>query len=300
MSDTPDMRATRPALDVLTRAGVEAGVPTAGAELIRDGVNVLYRLPGDVVARIGPAGSYDTAAHLVRVSRWLATTEVPVVRVLGDVPQPVVVDGRPVTWWARLPRHRHATPAELGATLRRIHALTAPDSPPLPPLDPFSELDEAIADATTITHHDRAWLADLLARLRREHVELQSVLPRYVIHGDAWQGNLAVLEDGTPVLLDLDHFGLGPREWDLVQLAVDHTDFARITSAEYEAFVNAYGGYDVTTQPGYRTMATTVELRWTAFALRKANTNPDAAKEAGHRVACLRGDVERPWQWTAF
>jgi aminoglycoside phosphotransferase len=301
MSDPPGLRAADTAHDVLTEAGVTAGVPTVGAALIRDGVNVLYRLPGDVVARIGPAGSYDTAAHLVRVSHWLDTIGVPAVRVLNSVQQPTMVGDQPVTWWAEIPEHRHATPAELGAALKRVHALPVPDALSLPVLDPFSGLDKAIAGATTLTDQDRVWLTNLLSELRHEYEHLQSGLPRYVIHGDAWQGNLVVPEDGAAsVLLDLDRFGLGPREWDLVPLAVDHTDFGRITPAEYHVFVDAYGGYDVTTWPGYRTLATATELRWTTFAISKANTAPEATHEAGHRLACLRGDIQRPWQWTAF
>lgn len=290
-----------PAHDVLTEAGVEAGVPTVGAALIRDGVNVLYRLPGDVVARIGPAGSHDTAAHLIRVSRWLAAIGVPAVRVLNNVRQPTLVGDRPVTWWAELPEHRHATPSELGAALKRLHALPVPDALSLPVLDPFSGLDKVITRAATLTDQDRVWLMDLLCRLRREYADLQSGLPLYVIHGDAWQGNFVLPENGAAaVLLDLDRFGLGPREWDLVPLAVDHTDFGRITPAEYHAFVDAYGGYDVTTWPGYRTLATATELRWTTFAISKANTSPGAAREARHRLDCLRGDIRHPWQWTAF
>jgi hypothetical protein len=300
MSDQSAMQGARPAYDVLTKAGIEAGVPTLGAELIRDGSNVLYRLPGRAVARIGPAGSSDTAAHLVRVSRWLVTTDVPAVRLLDGVRQPTMVGDRPVTWWAQLPDHRNATPIELGATLQRLHALIPPDTPILPVLDPFTGLDDTITTAPTLTDRDRTWLTNLLTRLRHEYAELQPELPRHVIHGDAWQGNLAVPEDGIPILVDLDHIGLGPREWDLVPLAVDHTDFARITPADYDAFIDAYHGYDVTTWPGYRTLATIMELRWTAFVLGKTSTDPDAAKEGNHRLACLRGDIEPPWQWTAF
>nr|BFE51229.1 hypothetical protein GCM10017745_46560 [Saccharothrix mutabilis subsp. capreolus] len=161
-------------------------------------------------------------------------------------------------------------------------------------------MDAAIAHATTITERDRAWLDRLLAGLRSEYAVLQDTLPRCVIHGDAWQGNLAVPRDGAPTLVDLDHFGIGPREWDLAPFTVDYTDFSRITAAEYGEFVAAYGGYDMTTQPYYRTLATTMELRWIAFALRKANSDPHAALEARHRLACLRGDIEPPWRWTAF
>ncbi|MGM1058458.1 phosphotransferase family protein [Saccharothrix sp. Mg75] len=285
---------------MLSKAGVEAGVPTIGAELIRDGTNVLYRLPDGIVARIGPAGSYRTAAHSVRISRWLATTAVPAVRVADHGQQPVLVEDRPVTWWAQLPEHRHATPTELGAALKEVHALAVPALPPLPAFDPFHELDQVIAASAAVTDRDRAWLTDLIAALRHEYSELLSELLRCTIHGDAWQGNLAVPENHAPTLMDLDHFGLGPREWDLIPLAVDRTDFARITPAEYEAFVDAYGGYDVTGHPGYRTLATITELRWIAFAIRKAKTSPKARGEAEYRLACLRGDIERPWRWTAL
>lgn len=134
-----------------------------------------------------------------------------------------------------------------------------------------------------------------------EYMTLVPELAWCVIHGDAWQGNLVVpVEGGAPVLLDLDHVGLGPREWDLISLAVDYTDFARITTSDYQDFVDAYGGYDMTTWSGYRTLATIRELRWTAFVLGKATANPKAAQQVRHRVACLRGEVERPWSWSAF
>jgi hypothetical protein len=86
----------------------------------------------------------------------------------------------------------------------------------------------------------------------------------------------------------------------LIALAVDRTDFERIDQAEYRAFVDAYGGYDVTTWPGYRTLADILELRWVCFALAKASTNPVAADQARHRIACLRGEIPRPWRWTAL
>lgn len=102
------------------------------------------------------------------------------------------------------------------------------------------------------------------------------------------------------MLLDLDHVGIGLREWDLVSLAVDYTDFARLTDSDYQAFVDAYGGYDMTAWSGYRTLATIRELRWTAFVLGKAKTSTEAAQQVRHRVACLRGEIERPRSWSAF
>jgi hypothetical protein len=111
---------------------------------------------------------------------------------------------------------------------------------------------------------------------------------------------VAVPDDGGAILLDLEHVALGPHEWDLIAVAVDQTDFRRIGVAEYRSFVDAYGGYDVTTWPGYRTLADTLELRWVCFALGKASRDKAAADEARHRIACLRQEIPRPWTWTAL
>ncbi|MGH3621974.1 MAG: phosphotransferase enzyme family protein [Sciscionella sp.] len=300
--------------DVLAAAGRKAGVPTAEATLIRDGTNVIYQMPAGVVARVGPPSSQLVAARQIQAWRWLADAGIPVVRAVDNIDQPTVVvravdnidqptvvGNRPVTWWVQLPDHRHATPAELGAILGRLHALDVPESPSFPVVDPFEGLHESIEGGTALPEDDLVWLRALARRLRSEYLALAPGLPRCVIHGDAWQGNVVVPRaGGAPVLLDLDHVGIGPREWDLVSLAVDYTDFARITDLDYQAFVDAYGGYDMTAWPGYRTLATIRELRWTAFVLGKAKANPKAAEQVRHRVACLRGEIERPWSWSAF
>jgi aminoglycoside phosphotransferase (APT) family kinase protein len=121
-----------------------------------------------------------------------------------------------------------------------------------------------------------------------------------VLHGDAWQGNVAVAESGETILLDLENVSVGRQHWDLVQVAADHTDFARITDDEYLSFVESYDGFDVTQLADYRTLADIAELRWTCFALMRAATSSNAAHEARHRIACLRGEYPRPWTWNAL
>lgn len=291
---------TPPARDVLADAGYRAGVRTDGAKLIRDGSNVLYALPGEVVARIGRVGAESTARREVEVSLWLAANGFPAVRAIAGIDQPTLVKGWPVTWWALLPEHRPATTAELGATLRDLHALAVPKDLLLPQVDPFARLAQKIDEARTISTENRAWLSRHLDDLREAYTDLPSGQPLCVVHGDAWQGNLAVPHGGGPVLLDLEHVGIGRPEWDLVPLVVDHTDFGRITAEEYRAFVGAYGGYDVIAWPGFRTLAAILELRWACFVLSKADKNEEAEREARHRIACLRGDVPLPWSWSAF
>jgi hypothetical protein len=54
---------------------------------------------------------------------------------------------------------------------------------------------------------------------------------------------------GSPILLDLESVSIGHPDWDLISFAVDHVDFARVDDQQYRAFVDAYGGRDVTAPP---------------------------------------------------
>ena len=260
----------------------------------------MYRLREDVVARVGRPGTAGTAKREVEVADWLAASGLSVTRTVEGVTQPVVVDDRPVTWWRLLPEHRAATPAELGSVLRALHAVPVPTSPRLPTSDPLAVLDELIVEAPWVDDEDRAWLVAHVADLRKRYRRSSLEEPRNVIHGDAWQDNVAVPAAGAPILLDLEHVSIGHPDWDLIQLAVDYADFARIDEQEYRSFVHAYGGYDVTTTAGFRVLADIQELRWTNYVIAKSESNEAAGREVRHRIACLRGKVARPWTWTAF
>jgi hypothetical protein len=285
--------------DVLRVAARTVGLDCNNAYLIRDGSNAMYRLPGSIIARIGRPGSQPTAEHEIRVSQWLSGAGVAVTQAVSDFEQPTMVGDRPVTWWKLLPEHRSASPAEVGTAIRALHALPLPDNLALPSFDPFAQLDQRITQADGITTDDLDWLTCHLANLRDRYNDLHLGVPRHAIHGDAWQGNVAVTKSHELILLDLEHVSIGHCEWDLIPLAVDYTDFARLTAADYQSFVEAYG-QDVTIEPEFRVLANVQELRWVCFVLSKSGTNPTASQESRHRIACLRGDVPRPWSWSAF
>jgi aminoglycoside phosphotransferase (APT) family kinase protein len=285
---------------IVKDAAQRAGLVPGPAELLRDGSHALFRLPSGIVARVGAPGSGARASHEIQIAAWLATSAVAAVQPVVGVPQPTLIGDRPVTWWQELPPHRAATPTELGAVLRALHRLPAPTGFNLPRLDPFREFAERIDAAESTPQGDRRWLADHLLGLLDRWNRLPPGRPHCVVHGDAWQGNVAVPDDGGPILMDLEHVALGPPEWDLINVAVDRTDFDRIGTKDYRAFVEAYGGYDVTTWPGYRTLADIIELRWVCFAISKADRDRAAGAEARHRIACLRGEIPRPWTWTAL
>lgn len=126
------------------------------------------------------------------MSRWLNDAGLAVVRALDDVPQPTIVDRRPVTWWEQLPEHRPARTAELGAVLKALHALDPPTNPTLLRFDPFTGLDQRIAAARHLDLDDRHWLTQRLAELRDRLDNLRLDELDRVVHGDAWQGNVAV------------------------------------------------------------------------------------------------------------
>lgn len=265
------------------------------AELIRAGENLLYRLPDRVVARVTRVGQLDAATKEVRVSRWLRSLGVPVVEALGDIEQPVAIDGRAVTFWRELPSHRHSTIPELAEVLRRLHALPAPDFD-LPPLAPFVRLRGRISEAAFLSDEDQGWLLTHLSGLEDRYGALPPGKPWCAIHGDAWTGNVVVTDDG-PVLLDLERFAYGPPEWDLSSIAVDYITFGDFPTEVWQNFCQRYG-YDVTTWAGFEILRDARELRKVTFAAQMAPQRADIAEQAWHRLACIRGECgPRPWGW---
>ncbi|MGH3672458.1 MAG: phosphotransferase family protein [Pseudonocardiaceae bacterium] len=287
-------------LEVLTAAARLNGLDVTGSELIRDGSHAMYRLDDKIIARVGKPGSQSSAEREVRVSRWLTEQKYPVTQLSPGMLQPTVIKGQAVTWWRSIPQHRPATPAELGGLLRMLHSLPAPESLSLPSLNLFCKLAERIKNAVGINRKERDWLVGHYHELLERYHETRFYSGIRIIHGDAWQGNVAVPQDGSPILLDLEDVSRGHPEWDLISIAVDHVDFARIDAEEYQSFVGAYGGFDVTGSPGYGVLAAIQELRWVCFTLSKADNNPAALRETRHRISCLRGELTRPWKWTAF
>jgi aminoglycoside phosphotransferase (APT) family kinase protein len=286
---------------VLAAATESAGIDGRGAEVIRLGENALYRLHGGVVARIARQGQDHAAAKEVAISRWLEESGVAAVRIMREVDQPVHADGHPVTFWHELPDHERGTATDVAAVLRQLHKLNPPTGFELPELAPFVRLRERIEAASTASADDRAWMLDRLAELREGYDSLPPGLPRAVVHGDAWRGNIARTADGELILLDLERCALGPPEWDLVSTAVSRVTTGWLDADEWAAYTDAYG-QDVTTWDGFALLRDIRELRMTSMACQVAATDPDRyGEQAAHRLACMRGQRRaRPWTgWEA-
>ena len=284
--------------DVLDRACAAVGIDPQGARLLRIGSNAVYRLKAPIVARVSRAGAdADQVRRTVNVARWLESVDYPAVRVV-DVDQPVVIDQHVVTFWKALSEEgdQYASVAEVAETLVKLHKLAAPDDLHLPELAPFANASKRIKTSTWLNQQDSTFLTDMLSQMQDAYAGLDFTLPPGVIHGDASVGNVLRDRSGNPVVIDLDGFAIGPREWDVVLTAIYYDSFGWHTREEYEDFVRVYG-YDIMTWPGYPVMRAVREFLMVTWIIQKAPESEQAAAEAAKRIAALRtGASRKDWQ----
>ncbi|MCK9872385.1 aminoglycoside phosphotransferase family protein [Nocardiopsis dassonvillei] len=277
----------------LTHAGLNRSLATASP--IRLGENAIIGFP-DLVARIARPGQEKAARREVVVARWLTDHGFPVTTPL-DVEQPIVIEGRAVTFWEVLPEHTPGTVEDVALLLRDLHALPLPTHLDLGHLDPFVRLPQRIDDAVGLAEEDVAWLRKRLDSLREAWSQLPDGRPHTVVHGDAWIGNVARHTHGA-VLLDLERCSVGPPEWDLVSTAIKTSSVPWLGREEYDRFVRVYGGHDVTDWPGFTLMRDLRELRMTLYFVQHSDQER-MRTEAQLRIDCLRGHHgKRPWPWT--
>jgi aminoglycoside phosphotransferase (APT) family kinase protein len=215
-----------------------------------------------------------------------------------DVEQPVVIDGQAVTFWEAVSDDgdEYASVTEFAAVLLRLHQLTAPADLQLPELAPFANARKRIEANAWLTPEDRAFLTTMLAQMHAAYARLHFVLPPGVIHGDANVGNVLLDRRGHPVVIDLDGFAIGPREWDVALTAIYYDSFGWHTREEYRDFVRVYG-YDIMTWPGYPVMRAVREFLMVTWIIQKAPESGQAAAEAAKRIAALRiGASRKDWQ----
>ncbi|WP_432942825.1 phosphotransferase family protein [Kribbella sp. CA-253562] len=272
------------------------GLDSSAAELMGPVAdNAVFRLPGQIVARVTASADADRARREVAAGRWLAAQGLPAVRPVESIEQPVIAAAYVVTFWHEVPEAVMASTAELGALLRQLHDLPLPNDFEIPPLDPFVRLDEHLTAAgTELTQEDRTFLAHRLLRLRDDYTKVTIDSVSRVIHGDANRKNAIRGADGVAVLLDLERFSVGPPEWDLVVPAV-YQRLGWYSDAEYDAFVEAYGR-DVRHWTGFGVFAALREFRMTVWLLSRLAREPRLRAEAERRIHSLRHPAtSRSW-----
>lgn len=281
---------------VLTEACARIGFDGRDAQLLRVGTNALFlvRWTPSVVVRIGVrVDAIQIAEKEIRVAEWLAAAEVPAVRPVAGIAQPLHVGGHPVTFWEWVPPdHELPTVRQLGDTLRRLHALPAPQFE-LPHFDPLARVDAFLTANGAVDPDHLSYLRDECERLTRAYRRLTFDLPLGPIHGDAHTGNL-IRSNGRIVLVDFETFALGPREWELVPTAVQRERFG-LPVPEYRAFAEAYG-VDVRARSAYPILRRIREVAITAWLLGAVAQRRDASEELDTRVAALRARDGRVWR----
>jgi Ser/Thr protein kinase RdoA (MazF antagonist) len=285
---------------LLQEACAATGLNASGARLLRLGSNAVYRLAAPVVARITrPDANSETAQRTVAVARWLQSADYPAVRAL-DVDQPVIIDSRAVTFWEAVSDDgsEYATIAEVGEVIAELHKLTAPENLHLPKLEPFENAGDRVAYSAWLSTDDRDFMVHELVRLQDQYARLDFALQPGVIHGDANIGNVLHDEYGNPVVIDLDGFAVGPREWDLIQTALFYDRYGWHTREEYETFARVYG-YDIMQWPGYSVLASVREFIQVTWMIQKAGESEKTAAEARKRIGSLRSGASRK-DWLPF
>jgi thiamine kinase-like enzyme len=282
----------------LNRACRIAGLNPESARLLRMGSNAVYRLSSSVIARISrPGVDLFGARRTVAVARWLDSVGYPSVRAI-DVDQPVVIDGRTATFWQAVSddRDEYASVGEVAQILVELHRLVAPEDLGLPLLEPFDKAAQRIEANDWLSSRDRDFLTGTLSKMQENYRDLDFVLPQGVIHGDANVGNVLRDSDGNPVVIDLDGFAIGPREWDLALTAIYYDSFGWHTRKEYETFVRVYG-FDIMKWSGYPVMRAVREFLMVPWVIQQAGESPRVAAEARKRISALRtGASRKDWE----
>jgi aminoglycoside phosphotransferase (APT) family kinase protein len=258
--------------------------------LLRAGMNALFRA-GDVIVRIGrpsaPAElSIELASRLRDQGIAAPTPAAADVHIEGDLSATcwvrLVDSGEPIDW------------REVGAIVRRVHALAPADLPdgyPLPPPTAFPWWDFETMMAELGAEIDDAARAGLEQAIERNAAWRQLDGVNVVCHGDVHPGNVVMTADG-PVVVDWDLMCTAPPGWDhamLLTLAERWGGDPRV----YPEFAEGYGDSladDVTTQR----FAELRNVAATLMRVRAGRTDPVAREEAERRLRYWRGDGDAP------
>src|SRR5262249_54417002 len=157
----------------------------------------------------------------------------PAARV-SSIPQPMNVDGHPVTLWKFISGRDgdRRDVAALGHVLRQLHSMPRPTTFSLPDPNIFARVDLRI-QAAPVPDVDKAFLLERLEKLQSELPRLQYPLNPAPTHGDPHVKNL-MISDGNAVLIDFEAFFWGQPEWDLATTATEFVTAKWWTPEEYE------------------------------------------------------------------
>ncbi|MGY4102068.1 phosphotransferase enzyme family protein [Nocardia sp. R16R-3T] len=280
--------------DILIAACEQVGLDAQEARLLRAHSNAVWLLPRpQAVVRIGRSQHQGLRFQAgLTLTRWLAEHDIPVTEPLMDTA--VDIDDATVTVWRYYPQHQRGEPPmrDLGAILRRLHALPTPplELHPYPPLSGLTTILSSDAARRVLDPDDLAWLSDRAHELLDRYNRLESVLGVGFIHGDAYAGNCLWDGDNRVVLGDWDEASIGPRELDVVLSCHDHLRFGA-PEEDLAQFFRAYGLdlEEFRTWPAFTVLTSMRDLHTlTGYIRGAAGGNAAAARELHRRLSMLR------------
>lgn len=286
------------AWEVLGKACEGAGLPTEGARLVRFGQNAIFRLEhAPVVVRVGRAlQRMPIFERELCVARWLNSRSIPAAAPYDLVDHPLDVNGYPVSFWCAVESDDPRPDAsDLAHLLRMFHSAGA--SPcELAPLDALVEINPRLSAAYKIADDDREFLRRYADDLRTRYSRLRFELPPGPLHGDAHTGNL-LGRRGAAVLIDFESAAIGPREWDLIPVAVAHLRLG-LPRDEYRAFVDCYG-FDVTEWNGFEVLRRIREAGMVTWLMQNVGEGSAVADEFALRMESIKNGDDA-CEWHAF
>jgi hypothetical protein len=297
---TPCVELTHEGIAAVTAgAGRLTGLSIRGARLVKFTNNAVVLLPAaGAVLRIAGSGEMRARVPLViAAARWFEALGLPAVRLHPVAPQPLDVGGHLVTVWQAVEaRGVPAGAADLAGMLRMLHAATAAPPAELPPWNVAGFIRRRLGEAVGVGAGDLAFLHEELTvveELLDGLGDVEPLMPPGVVHGDAFLGNVVASPAG-PVLCDFDGVSVGPREWDLVPVAVGALRFD-YSAGLHEEFVRGYG-VDVTAWPGFTALRRLRELQLVTSVLPVLEANPALRPQWLVRLDSLRrGDAGVRW-----
>jgi hypothetical protein len=265
----------------------ELGLDPAGAQLLRNVNNAVFQLARDpVVVRLVTLPSYVPRARLaVTAATVFAEHDVPAIRLLPGVRQPVLAGEFVATVWQSVPPvGPQPGGADLATLLRAVHAVPLPCRA-LPRWDPLTDFDNRVRHTTLMDGADRDFLLCRSTELAAAVAELQFALPTAVLHGDAHLGNV-IPGPERAVLCDFDSCSIGPPEWDLTPVVVGNMRFSR-PAAHQRDFIDTYG-FDVRDWGGFEVLHGIRDLKLIAGVFPRAGSPPAVLAEFDRRMVSLR------------
>lgn len=287
-------------VEVVIRWAASMGLDT-NARVLRRATREVVALPeAQLVVRVAAARAANvlSATREVAAGCLLARAGVPAERLAAVGSQPLRLGAAVATVWGLVPHTGpSASPAQVGVLARRLHDATegVARHPSAPIFDPLGAIRAALREARR-----RGAPTGAIGEVATRALRLQAAwtaaaqgdpLGCALVHGDLHADNTVPAADG-PVLVDLEHCGIGPRSYDLAPAAVAARRYGAPAS-DVDLLVDGYGD-DPRGWVGFETFCQVYELWATAWAL--SQSDPEAVAEGVVRAASLGGTSGRSWQ----